>query len=471
VRILAGLTLVIVLCASAAVAALLQTPVPVADWFSNPVASFKLARGENPAPVQLVIPQPQPLSAMALLGKQIFFDASLSASGRLSCASCHSPDHHFGPAGDAAVMFGGPDLKSQGARAVPSLEYLATQPNFSIGPDPGGDDEAPVPLPQLAARGAAAKRVTKTAQDTSQSAANLVPLGGLFWDGRANTLQLQAMGPLLSPFEMDGGSISRIAAKLQAAPYASFMVQLFGPSIFATPNLAVSEALFAVARYQLEDPSFHPYNSKYDAWLQGHARLSAAEMRGYELFNDPAKGDCAACHLDQPTVDHQPPLFTDHQFEALGLPRNPQIVFNDNPKYYDLGICGPYRTDLAAQTQYCGMFLTPTLRNAATRQVFFHNGVYHDLQHVLDFYNFSVAQPQQIYPRGPNGQVEIFDDLPKQYRANIDRSDPPFDKRAGEKPPLSHAEEQDIIAFLKTLNDGYGQPPVTLASAGSTADP
>jgi cytochrome c peroxidase len=117
------------------------------------------------------------------------------------------------------------------------------------------------------------------------------------------------------------------------------------------------------------------------------------------------------------------------------------------------------------------MFLTPTLRNAATRQSFFHNGVYHDLQHVLDFYDYSVAQPQKIYPRGANGQVEVFNDLPKQYWANIDRSDPPFDKRAGDKPPLSPAEEQDIIAFLKTLNDGYGQHPVVLASAGSTAGP
>ncbi len=429
-----------------------------------------LTLGENPDPVQLVRPAAQPLSAMAQLGKQIFYDTSLSSSGRVACASCHSSQHRYGPPGDSAAMFGGPEVTSQGVRAVPSLMYLSTQPNFSIGPDPGGDDEAPVPLPQLAALGHKAKRVTKTAQDTSQSAANLVPLGGLFWDGRADTLQIQAMGPLLSPYEMDGGSIARVAAKLQAAPYANGFTQLFGKLIFQQANLAVSEALFAVVRYQIEDPSFHPYSSKYDAWLEGHARLKPAEMRGYELFNDPAKGDCAACHLDQPTPDGLPPLFTDHQFEALGVPRNPQLAVNRNASYFDLGLCGPYRTDLANQPQYCGMFLTPTLRDAATRQVFFHNGVYHDLQHVLDFYDFSVTRPDKIYPRGADGQVETFNDLPKQYWANIDRTDPPFNLQVGQTPAFTHAEEQDIIAFLKTLTDGYGQPE-TLASASSTTAP
>jgi len=213
--------------------------------------------------------------------------------------------------------------------------------------------------------------------------------------------------------------------------------------------------MFAVVRYQIEDPSFHPYTSKYDAWLQGKAKFSAAEMRGYILFNDPSKGDCAACHVDQPSADGQPPLFTDHQFEALGLPRNPQLAANKNPSYYDLGLCGPYRTDLAKQTQYCGMFLTPTLRDAATRQVFFHNGVYHNLQQVLDFYDFSTTRPDKIYPRGPNGQVAIFNDLPARYQSNIDRTDPPFDRTVGQTPALTPAEEQDIIAYLKTLTDGY----------------
>jgi cytochrome c peroxidase len=454
-RFIVGLLLLIAFGVCAATAGLLVSPVPLSNWFSDPAASFTLAQGENPNPVQLVRPTAAPLSAMALLGKQIFYDTSLSSSGRLACASCHSAAHAYGPVSDLSVVYGGPNLTRQGARAVPSLMYLDVQPNFSIGPDStAGDTEV---APVLTVPAANAPRVTKTAQDNAQTAANLVPQGGMFWDGRANTLQQQAMGPLLNPLEMDGGSLEQVAAKLRAAPYASTFTQFFGPAILKEPGLLVSEALYAVARYQVEDPSFHPYSSKYDYWLEGKARLTAAEMHGYMLFNDPAKADCGGCHLDQPGAGNQPPLFTDHQFEALGVPRNPDIAFNQNPAYFDLGLCGPYRTDMAQQTQYCGLFLTPTLRNVATRQVFFHNGEYHTLQQVLDFYDFRDTNPEKIYPV-VNGKAQKFNDIPAPYQANVDIVDPPFNRNQGDTPAMSAQDEADIIAFLNTLTDGYTPP-------------
>ncbi|HVC61758.1 MAG TPA: cytochrome c peroxidase [Acetobacteraceae bacterium] len=430
-----------------------RSPVPPRAWLAHPRVSFLLSLGENPFPVRLVRPPVAPLSAMAQLGRRLFFDPSLSSSGRLACASCHSPAHAYGPPGAQAAMAGGPMLSRQGQRAVPSLMYLERQPNFSVGPD--SEETENVNLAQLAAQSLGAKRALKTARDTAQSAANAVPQGGLFWDGRADTLQNQALGPLLNPLEMDGGSIAAVAARLRRAPYARRFIRLFGPSVFASPRLAVGEALFAVARYQIEDPRFHPYSSKYDAWLEGKARLTQAELRGYLLFNDPKKADCAGCHLDRPSPDGLPPLFTDHQFEALGVPRNMALSANQDPSYFDLGICGPIRTDMADQTQYCGMFLTPTLRNVATRRVFFHNGVYHSLRQVLDFYNLRDTDPGAIYPQGPDGKVEKFNDIPLRYRGNVDRVDPPLDRTLGEKPANTQQDLRDIIAFLKTLTDGY----------------
>jgi cytochrome c peroxidase len=360
---------------------------------------------------------------MAQLGRRVFYDRSLSSSGRLSCADCHSPARAYGPPVDSAVMFGGPALTRPGLRAVPSLMYLERQPPFSIGPD-DLETEGTAPLPGVA---------------------TLVPQGGLFWDGRADTLQGQALGPLLNPLEMDGGSIDALARKLRRSDYAPLLVQLFGGSIFARPGDAVAEALFALARFEFEDPSFHPYSSKYDAWLEGRARLSAAEERGRRLFDDPQGANCAACHLDRPTADGLPPLFTDHQYEALGVPRNPAIAANRNPAYFDLGLCGPLRVDLRGQSRYCGMFATPTLRNVATRGVFFHNGVYHTLKDVMDFY----------VSRDRDPKLRRYDDLPAAYRANVDTADAPFGRLPGAAPVLTPAQEQDVIAFLRTLTDGY----------------
>jgi cytochrome c peroxidase len=409
--------------------------------------------GENPHPIHLVRRPVAPFSGMAQLGRQIFYDPSLSSSGKLSCASCHSPDHAYGPPNDRAVMRGGPMLTRQGARAVPSLTYLDRQPDFSIGPD---DLEAEtVNLAQMAALAETSTRVQKTATQTSQSAANLVPQGGLFWDGRVDTLQMQAAVPLLEPREMDGGSVEKVAEKLRHAPYASSFTGLFGENIFESPQMLVSEAMFAVARYEIEEPNFHPYTSKFDYWLEGKARLSDNEMRGYRLFNDPDKANCGGCHISQPSPDGLPPLFTDHQYEALGAPRNAALTGNKDSQYFDLGVCGPIRTDIADQTQYCGMFLTPTLRNTAMRHVFFHNGVFHTLQQVLDFYNFRDTNPEKIYPRAVDETVQKFNDIPVQYHANVDVSDSPFNRHLGGTPAMTAQDEADIIAFLKTLNDGY----------------
>ncbi len=414
--------------------------------------------GENPNPVHLIRRKVEPLSAMARLGKDIFFDTSLSSSGKLACASCHSPDHAYGPPTDAPVMLGGPDLTLQGMRAVPSLTYLERQPDFSIGPEKEDDNDQVIGFAQQAEAGKTAVRVRKIATQTAQSQ-NIVPQGGLFWDGRADTLQIQANGPMLDPREMDGGSIEIIADKLRSAPYAKKFAALFGERIFKDTKLLVAEATFAVGRYQIEEPSFHPYTSKYDYWLEGKARLSEAEMRGLRLFNDPEKANCAGCHTSQPSRDGRPPAFTDTQYEALGAPRNLALVDTKDPNFFDLGVCGPVRKDVADQRQFCGMFKTPTLRNTALRKAFFHNGVFHTLQEVMDFYNFRDTNPEKVYPVGAHGKVQKYNDLPPQYHANVDVADPPLDRHPGDQLAMTAQDEADIIAFLQTLNDGYKPEP------------
>ncbi|RDV00511.1 cytochrome-c peroxidase [Trinickia dinghuensis] len=409
--------------------------------------------GANPHPVHLERPPVAPLSAMAELGKQIFFDQNLSASGKLSCASCHSPAHAYGPPNALPVQFGGPSMTLQGDRPPPSLMYLYRQPNFSIGPD-ASDADAAVNYAQEAVAASGVARAQKTA-GVAPAAPAMVPQGGMFWDGRADTLQAQAFGPLMNPVEMANTSEDDVARKLSASAYRDDFLKLFGPNIFKNQHMLLSEAMFAVARYQVENPTFHPYSSKYDYWLEGRARLTHAEMHGLQLFNDPKKANCAGCHLSKPSPDGLPPMFTDYQYEALGVPRNNKLAANHNSSYYDMGICGPYRTDLSAQTQYCGMFLTPTLRNAATRHVFFHNGVYHTLDDVMKFYNLRDIAPGKIYPHDGQGHVLQYDDLPAKYHANIDKADAPFDRNLGDPPSMTDDDIKDIIAFLNTLTDGY----------------
>jgi cytochrome c peroxidase len=419
-----------------------------------------------PAPAAAA-PPPKPLSLMAQIGRGLFFEPSLSASGRQSCASCHDPAHGFGPANALPVQLGGPNGDQQGLRAVPRLTYLFGMPGFSIGPDqdsglelhPAGTSPHAGGAVSAAPAGPALARVAPgvaKSADPAAAAAALVPQGGLFWDGRADTLQGQALAPLLNPLEMGNKSVQDIVAKLRRLGVAEKLKALAGPNVATDDALLLSESLFAIGRYEAEDPAFAPYDSKYDLYLQGRAALSEAELRGLKLYEDPKKGNCAACHPDRPVGSGRPPLFTDHQFEALGVPRNAAIQANADPRYFDLGICGPERKDIyAKQPGNCGLFKTPSLRNVATRQAFFHNGVYHTLEDVLRFYAERDLHPEKFYPRKADGTVDGYDDLPPQYRANLDTIDAPFDRKPGEPPALDEAEQRDIIAFLGTLSDGY----------------
>jgi cytochrome c peroxidase len=432
--------------------ATIAAPVPVK---TRPDSAL-LAQGINPHPVKLILPPARPLSAMAQLGRKLFHDSSLSGSGQLSCASCHDAAHAFGPPGAVSVMTGGPGMHTAGFRAVPSLRYLYRQPAFAIGPDTSsGDNDTPPDFQQQAQKALTHDKALKTALAPQAASTNLVPQGGIFWDGRADTLQQQASMPLLNPVEMAASSPAAVTKQIEHAAYAADFRALFGPGIFENAQMLMSEAMFAVARYQIEDRSFHPFTSKYDAWLEGKSRLTAAEMRGYLAFNDPAKGNCAACHLDKPTWDALPPVFTDYQYEALAVPRNASIPANRDADYYDLGICGPYRNDMRDQVQYCGMFLTPSLRNAATRKVFFHNGVFHSLDEVMDWYVNRDLHPERFYSKDASGDVVKYDDMPAQYRHNVDTSDAPFNRHPGDEPALDKQEIQDVIAFLGTLTDGY----------------
>jgi len=81
--------------------------------------------------------------------------------------------------------------------------------------------------------------------------------------------------------------------------------------------------------------------------------------------------------------------------------------------------------------------------------------VYHSLRQVLDFYNFRATEPHKVYPRRPDGTLEIFDDVPARYRSNVDVTDSPFDRVRGEEPPMTSQDERDIVDFLRTLTDGY----------------
>ena len=152
-------------------------------------------------------------------------------------------------------------------------------------------------------------------------------------------------------------------------------------------------------------------------------------------------------------------MFTDFTYDNLGVPRNTAIPANLDPAYTDMGLCGPERSDLADRRDLCGAFKVPTLRNVATRKVFFHNGRFQSLRDALRFYVRRDTNPEAFYPTAADGSVDKFDDLPPALRGNVNTTEVPYERKPGDAPRLSETELDDLEAFLNTLTDGYQPPP------------
>jgi len=384
----------------------------------------------NPESTTLTMQVPPPasnaLSPSAEIGRQMFFDTNLSASRKMACATCHDPKHAYASPNSLAVQLGGPNLSDKGTRAVPSLRYQEYTPPYEDMLDNPDGISAPGPG------------------------------GGYTQDGRAPTLAAQAKIPLMAPIEMANKSPADVVKKIQHSSYAAMFETAFGADIFRNPKIAFEKATESLQAFQLEDQSFHPYSSKYDLYASNKigGNLTETEMRGFAVYSDPNKGNCFACHYNGAGLHGSVRMFTDFTYGAIGVPRNMDIPANKRSGYFDLGICCRADHPRPASNKYCGMFKTPTLRNVATRGVFFHNAQMKSLDEVIRFYNTRDTKPELWYP-SVNGVVQKFNDLPAKYRGNIDKQIPLDGRARGSEPPMSDQDMKDLIAFLKTLNDDY----------------
>jgi cytochrome c peroxidase len=366
----------------------------------------------------------QSLSPIEELGKALFFDTDLSTPPGQSCAACHAPETGFtGPdwainAGQA--VYPGAVRSRAGNRKPPTSAYGGDSPVLFFDQDEGAW------------------------------------VGGMFWDGRATGWHLgdplaeQALGPFLNPLEQNMPSARQVVRRVAKASYADLFETVWGPgSLDETPGgvaLTYERIGQAIAAYE-RSVEVNPFSSKYDAYLNGQATLTVQESEGLKLFE--GKAQCSACHPSQPGPGGEPPLFTDFTYDNLGVPRNPlnpfyaapRSVNPDGDNWVDPGLGGflagaGYPEDVWRPE--LGKHKVPTLRNVAKAplpgfvKAYTHNGFFKSLEAVVHFYNTRDVNP---WPA-----PEIVENVNTSELGSLG---------------LTPAEEAAIVAFMRTLSDGY----------------
>jgi cytochrome c peroxidase len=441
---------------------------------------------------------------ITLLGKTEIYDLKLSPLGNTACATCHAPYTGF----RGSSSFVNATLAAQPG-GIPITNATPPEPNYRIGPrNPQTYAYAPF-SPIL-----------------HYNATQGTFYGGNFWDMRAGGLRLdnpaaeQAQGPPVNPLEMANIDSACVVWKASESQYASLITNIWGPQSFAihwpgnvasicakpgpppandplpvhlsTVDRGISNSTYdhmtmSMASYE-SSPDVSGFSSKFDAYLAGNATLSGAELHGYQLFNGVAR--CNQCHLSGTavgTLNSQAPadlapLLTDFTANNIGVPKNmaqpfyceskpDQFGYTANPlgfSYVDLGIgamlSGTLNPNPLQWKQlaplFNGTFQTPTIRNVDKRprpdfvKEYMHNGYLKSLKEVVHFYNTSQALPR-CAQGSPGEKLTCWP--PPEYPATLNTT------QLGNL-GLTRDEEDDIVAFLKTLTDGYVTSPATFDS-------
>lgn len=352
------------------------------------------------------------LTPLEQLGKLLFFDENLSTPPGQSCAACHAPETGFtGP--DAEInatlaVYPGVVHTRFGNRKPPTAAYGGDSPVLYF----DADEE--------------------------------VWVGGMFWDGRAtgwtlgDPLAEQAQGPFLNPLEQNTPNAKKVCEKVAQSDYADLFEEVWGSGSLDFKNDVAGtydRIARSIAAYE-RSSEVNPFSSKYDAVGMGEATFTVEESMGLELFEGKAK--CAACH--------PAPLFTDFTYDNLGVPKNPLNPFYGMPRkwnpagadWIDLGLGG----FLDDEDQW-GKQKVPTLRNVDKRpdvgfvKAYGHNGYFKSLEEIVHFYN--------------TRDVEVEDWPAPEVPVNVNADE------LGNL-GLTAEEEAAIVAFLKTLSDGYFTP-------------